>query len=117
VSVAPVKRSLFDSNLEPKVILAAAHSFGNFTQNINSSDKIWFRGVLKTSLNAQQQRCQSGDSILIELTAVGCVKCANKDVASINTKNKLKFASRVKDLQRALKYLLNVLFSPLLTFK
>lgn len=113
---------------EAKVVIRAQHVFGNFTQRINSSDKIWFKGILRTSLSSRAeefvvQKPQDSDDYKrrkhtrVELTAIGCRKCSDKSLLPTSTKSNLKMESRMKDLRRALKYLLNVLFNPLVTFK
>lgn len=117
------------NNRQEKVILRADHSFGNFTQRINSSDKIWFKGTLRTKIikadgleRAHKAHKEDNSRFLrkhpvIKLTAMGCLQCADKDLTSISIKKDLKMNPRLKDLRRGFKYLLNTLFSPLVTFK
>ena len=117
------------NNRREKVILRADHTFGNFTQRINSSDKIWFKGTLRTKITKADElqgahKAHKEDSSrfirkhsVIKLTAMGCLQCADKDLTSISMKKDLKMNSRLKDLRRGFKYLLNTLFSPLVTFK
>lgn len=117
-----------NSRSESKIYIKAEHSFGNFTQRINTSDKIWFKGVLKTSLGSRNaadfvlQNLQDSNNskkkkyTKIELTAIGCLHCADKNLAPMTIKSYLKM-NRLKDLRRGLKYFLNVIFNPILTFK
>lgn len=116
------------SRTEAKVLMKADHAFGNFTQRINALDKIWFKGILRTSLSSRSadyvvQKPQDSDDTQrrrhtrVELTAIGCLQCSDGNLESISIKGKLKIENRLKDLRRALKYLLNVLFNPLVTFK
>jgi wolfamin len=113
---------------ESKVVIKAEHAFGNFTQRINASDKIWFKGILRTSLSTKaddavlpkpQQSDDAGSRMFtrVELTAISCLQCSDKNLASFTTQSKLKMESHLKELRRGLKYLLNVLFNPLVTFK
>lgn len=113
---------------ETKVIIKADHVFGNFTQGIKPLDKIWFKGLLKTSLNsksedfiAQNLKEKDEGNILkdtrVELTSIGCLHCSEKNLKAFTNKSKLKMESRMKDLQRGLKFLLNTIFNPLVTFK
>lgn len=113
---------------ESKVIIRANHIFGNFTQRINSSDKIWFKGILKSSLTAKSEnspQCsdqnmenyKSRKHTFVELTSIGCLHCTDKHLKPVSIKGNVKIENRLKDLQRALKYLLNVIFNPLVTFK
>ncbi|CRK88216.1 CLUMA_CG001997, isoform A [Clunio marinus] len=113
---------------ESKVLIKAEHEFGNFTQRLNASDKIWFKGILRTSLNSKvdefsAQKSYDTDVLkrkrytVVELTSIGCLHCADNSLSPSTLKSNLKMNNRIKDLQRALKYLLNVLFNPLVTFK
>lgn len=127
---SPAGKGLLNmNNRQEKVILRADHTFGNFTQRINSSDKIWFKGTLRTKITKAYElhvghKGHKDDSSkfirkhpVIKLTSMGCLQCADKDLTSISIKKDLKMNSRLKDLRRGFKYLLNTLFSPLVTFK
>lgn len=109
---------------ESKVIIKAEHAFGNFTQRISTSDKIWFKGVLKTALSSKPNNLEleklydkNQKFTRVDLTSVGCLRCDDKNLTPMSIKNSLKIENRLKDLRRGLKYLLNVIFNPLLTFK
>lgn len=128
MKIASPKGLLNLNSQESKVIIKAEHTFGNFTQRINMSDKVWFKGILRTSLSSSsddfvsQKPQHSGSSknwklTKVELTSIGCLQCADKNLKPMTIKNNLKMGNRLKDLQRGLKYLLNVIFNPLLTFK
>lgn len=115
-----------NSRPESRVIIKAEHAFGNFTHGINTSDKIWFKGVLRTSLSVDdstlgkfhnEEKSKNSRFTRVELTAVGCLQCADKNLTPVTIKNSLKMGNRLKDLQSGLKYFLNVIFNPLLTFK
>lgn len=97
-----------------EVVLKAQNSFGNFTQHLTSSDKIWFRGYLR-NLNDKIRLGRTRP--IVELKSVGCLNCKLKNMESVFSPDGLKINSRIQDLMRGLKYLLNVLFNPLLTFK
>lgn len=128
--ISPAGKGLLSmTNRQEKVTLRADHTFGNFTHRINSSDKIWFKGILRTKINKVDEllgtkKAHKVDSSklirnhpVIKLTAMGCLECADKDLTTISIKKDLKMNSRLKDLRRGCKYLLNTLFSPLVTFK
>lgn len=127
---SPTSKGILNLNSrhDSKVIIKAGQTFGNFTQRINASDKIWFKGILKTSLSSRSddfvnQKLQDSDNskglkhTRVELTAIGCLQCSDKNLTPISIKTKLKMENRIKDFRRGLKYLLNVLFNPLVTFK
>uniref|UniRef100_A0A182Q5F5 Wolframin n=1 Tax=Anopheles farauti TaxID=69004 RepID=A0A182Q5F5_9DIPT len=133
-----------------EVILKAQHVFGNFTQSLNYSDRVWFVGVLRDSAHSglvmsadhQQQHWdtagsgfglnlggQSSGSFgmhsmrlgrknpLIELHSIGCRQCRNTKLAPVHLNEGLKVNGRMRDLLRGVKYLLNVIFNPLVIFK
>ncbi|XP_035795367.1 wolframin-like [Anopheles albimanus] len=127
-----------------EIVLRAQHAFGNFTQSLNHSDRIWFIGVLRGSTQSvasvaganmapgagtEQQWGTGGQSFgvhgmrlgrknpLIELQSVGCIQCRNPALTAVHTGERMKINGRMRDLLRGLKYLLNVLFNPVVIFK
>lgn len=116
---------------QAEVVLRAAHEFGNFTQRLNASDRVWFRGVLRNSGPQQPVKEGSAGSWAmtlgkrrphVEVVALGCVSCPMAPglepvVAAGAGDGELRVNARVRDLCRGVKYLLNVLFNPLVTFK
>lgn len=106
-----------------EVILRAQHSFMNFSNSLNSSDRIWFKGILlkndKLNVNADRKCNEYMDSNkpVIDLLGIGCLSCINSELESVIMPNKLLLNNRIKDLYGGLKYLLNVLFNPLIIFK
>lgn len=111
----------------PEVVLRGQHSFGNFTQRLNVSDRIWFKGRLRNTREERSGSTGSDDKIfmtlgkskpLVDLTAIGCVSCtAGKGLDVFQVVDGLTVNDRIKDLYRGVKYLLNVLLNPLVTFK
>lgn len=122
------------------VVVRAGHAFGNFTQQLNVSDRVWFRGVLRNSGQvATGARTSPGVEERwsmtlgkrrphVQLVAIGCVECPQapglEPVATLEEAQaaadgggELRVNGRVRDLYRGVKYLLNVLFNPLVTFK
>lgn len=97
-----------------EVVLKAQNTFGNFTQHLTASDKIWFRGYLR---NFNDKIRLGRTRPIVELKSVGCLNCKIKNMESVFSPEGLKLNSRIQDLMRGVKYLLNVLFNPLLTFK
>uniref|UniRef100_A0A336MAJ0 CSON014352 protein n=1 Tax=Culicoides sonorensis TaxID=179676 RepID=A0A336MAJ0_CULSO len=100
--------------------LKASHSFGNFTERLHNMDRLWFQGTLRTSLsNLNEPKEKHFTSILpfIEVTSIGCIQCEDKKLEAVILPEGLKISARLRDLSRGVKYLLNVLFNPLVTFK
>lgn len=105
---------------ESKIILRASHPFGNFTSRINSSDKIWFKGTLKTLFTSKSDdllNCKFHQFTRIELNSLGCHHCTEKSLSSVSIATNFNVDNYLKDFQRGIKYLLNVLFNPLVRFK
>ncbi|XP_049281665.1 wolframin [Anopheles funestus] len=133
-----------------EVILKAQHAFGNFTQSLNYSDRIWFVGVLRDSSQSAHPSTGATDQThwdsvsggfnlnlggqsagsfgvhtmrlgrknpLIELHSIGCRQCRNPDLPAVHLNEGLKVNGRMRDLLRGVKYLLNVIFNPLVIFK
>uniref|UniRef100_A0A182XF68 Wolframin n=1 Tax=Anopheles quadriannulatus TaxID=34691 RepID=A0A182XF68_ANOQN len=132
-----------------EVVLKAQHVFGNFTQSLNYSDRVWFVGVLRDS--AQSGIASSGstdqphwDTVssgfnlnmggqagsfgvhsmrlgrknpLVELHSIGCRQCRNPNLPTVHLTEGMKVNGRMRDLLRGVKYLLNVIFNPLVIFK
>lgn len=104
--------------------LHVSHGFTNFTQYLNISDHIWFKGVLKTSRllsdsNDEIPSASSNHAPIIDVTAIGCIRCNEKKLEPvvIVSDDPLHANARLKDLRRGVKYFLNVLFNPVVTFK
>lgn len=105
---------------ETKITLRASHAFGNFTSQINSSDKIWFKGTINTLFSTNQANlltCKHNHQTRIELISIGCHHCTEKTLASFSIVTDFNLERYFKDFQRGLKYLLNALFNPLVRFK
>lgn len=105
----------------PEITLEASEVFGNFTMRITNSDRIWFRGILR---NQQKHQHHSNKGIrlgknrpIIELQSVGCISCSDLENLPIEVTKRYQINPRMRDLLRGVKYLLNVIFNPLLTFK
>lgn len=102
------------------VLLVAQHEFGNFTRQLQANDRIWFEGALKGRF------LESGDELeffpaeepLIQLLSVGCLSCHNPDIKyNADTGGGFRVTNAWTALQTSIKYLLNVLFNPVLIFK
>lgn len=106
------------------IVLQASHKFGNFTRALMVGDRLQFYGILQNNLpplaNGMRKREDFifGDShTRIQLLAVKCVQCFDKRLKTVNVERKSPLNARMRDLMRGFKYLLNVLFNPLITFK
>ena len=115
-----------------EVTIKAQHAFGNFTQGLNNSDRIWFVGILRNFMSASSfddgevrmnvnydaNNMRLGrKNPLIELQSIGCIHCHNTNLNAFHVNDGMKINARMKDLLRGVKYLLNVLLNPLVNFK
>ncbi|XP_055380957.1 wolframin isoform X2 [Condylostylus longicornis] len=103
--------------------LKVKHHFGNFTNELRISDRIWFSGKLLNIRNGKlmdypQDMILGSGKPVVEIDGLGCVYCHNKDLTSIELRAKNEvFDARMRDLTRGVKYLLNAIFNPLIIFK
>lgn len=105
----------------PAVIhLLAQHQFVNFTKYMNRSDRVWFKGALLMSA-AKNTGAEHASKIVhdierypisIHLGAIGCVNCQHTELKPVFATNLLKINSQ--NLYNGFKYLMNVLFNPLI---
>lgn len=103
------------------VILEGTHKFGNFTSRLVSGDRVQFYGSLLNSRmlpNGFREDFILGSSNpRVQLSAVKCVMCQDKEIVPVTILAKSPVDARMRDLTRGIKYLLNVLLNPLITFK
>lgn len=105
------------------VFLNAEHPFKNFTESLRFGDKISFSGYLQNTRKEYKSNNfyfgLGGGNPTVYLESMECSLCDNKFLASvhINKKTRLLVDARMRDLMRGVKYLLNVLFNPLIIFK
>jgi wolfamin len=105
---------------DSKIVLRAEHAFGNLTTKLVQSDKIWFKGTIKTSLSSQSDdllACKHDKRIRININSLGCLICADKTLVPITLNPIFNIDNHLRDMRRGFKYLLNVLFYPVVTFK
>ncbi|XP_004536059.1 wolframin isoform X2 [Ceratitis capitata] len=107
-----------------EIVLQASHKFGNFTRSLTAGDRLQFYGTLQNSrpplangLHERKDFILGASQPRIKLLAVKCVLCADKTLKSVSVARKSPLNARMRDLMRGIKYLLNVLFNPLITFK
>ncbi|KAL9898510.1 wolframin ER transmembrane glycoprotein wfs1 isoform 1-T1 [Glossina fuscipes fuscipes] len=110
----------------PEVILRAAHPFGNFTKRLAEGDRIHFYGTLENSrlislpyLTKYEEFVLGSSSAHVRLAAIECLTCKDEENLPVILDSLMNSPvdARMRDLMRGIKYLLNVLLSPLITFK
>lgn len=96
--------------------------FTNFTRLLNRADRIWFTGTLFTSYTNPHGNDDvhvpfsifnlEKYPLWIDVTSIGCIKCKETSLKAFYASNNLKLSSR--NIYNGIKYLLNVLFNPLI---
>ncbi|XP_030369936.1 wolframin [Scaptodrosophila lebanonensis] len=106
------------------VVLRAHHDFGNFTRQLHSGDRVLFYGTLYNSRllpNKVREHYVLGSSAppQVELKTIECLDCQSQELTTVSIERALSSSvdARVQDLMRGIKYLLNALLNPLITFK
>ncbi|KAG5673677.1 hypothetical protein PVAND_003703 [Polypedilum vanderplanki] len=115
----------YNTKQDSKVVLKAHHIFGNFTTRLNSSDKIWFKGALKTFPSSSHNHeisdllaCKNDKHTRIEVNSIGCLQCLDKNLLPVTQNSMFNIDNQpLESLRRGFKYLLNSLFYPMITFK
>jgi len=95
------------------VILRAHHDFGNFTRLLSEGDVVAFYGTLHNSRLL-------ADSVQVQLKTIECVNCRSPDLGTASIERVVAASpmdARLQDLMRGIKYFLNALLNPLITFK
>lgn len=107
-----------------ELYLKVHHSFNNFTRLLSRTDRIWFTGILLTSYTNPDVGGDDNSQVplstfnlekhplWIDLTSIGCIKCKESSLKAFFVSNRLKLSSR--NIFNGIKYLLNVLFNPLI---
>ncbi|XP_063922016.1 wolframin isoform X1 [Zophobas morio] len=103
----------------PEVTLVVDNYFKNFTLNLKPNDHIWFKGTLFNNEIAGADGILGGFKIHVRLDEMGCLACSNVHLTSITRKVETKFdiSSVVDALIVGLKFILNVILSPVVVLK
>ncbi|XP_064552600.1 wolframin [Drosophila montana] len=117
--------SLLGRGSSSDVVLRAHHDFGNFTQRLHRGDRVLFYGTLHNSrvlANNVREHYILGSSTppQVELKTIECMDCKSPDLGTVSIQRTLLASpvdARMQDLMRGIKYLLNAILSPLITFK
>ncbi|KAH8419214.1 hypothetical protein KR222_010704 [Zaprionus bogoriensis] len=117
--------SLLGRTASAGVVLRAHHDFGNFTRLLQQGDRVMFIGTLDNSrvlANNVREHYVLGSSAppQVELKTIECLDCQSPELGSATIQRAVLTSpvdARMQDLMRGIKYLLNALLSPLITFK
>ncbi|XP_022210632.2 wolframin [Drosophila obscura] len=96
-----------------EVVLKAHHDFGNFTRQLSQGDTVLFYGTL------HHTRMRTND-VQVLLKTIECRDCKSPELGTASIERLLGASpmdARLQELMRGIKYLLNALLNPLITFK
>ncbi|XP_044754375.1 wolframin [Coccinella septempunctata] len=100
------------------LILVLDNSFKNITTRLKSGDHIWFKGKLFNNQNIGADGILGGYKPHISIEALGCHSCFNIDIRTVT---KAKDTSNVYDnfhhIYVGVKFILNIIFNPVVIFK
>ncbi|ALC47781.1 wfs1 [Drosophila busckii] len=111
----PAGGNLLRGSTTSNVVIRAQHDFGNFTQRLQQGDRILFYGILQSSNRIREQHAPE-----VQLKTIECLHCQSPELGSVSIQRTVLSSpvdARLQDLMRGIKYLLNALLSPLITFK
>ncbi|KAK9718418.1 Wolframin EF-hand domain [Popillia japonica] len=99
------------------LVLIATDYFKNFTLGLNVNDHVWFKGSLK-NIFVDGENSSLRPHVL--LNEIGCLACHNVELTEV------KFAPQItrydlrkllNDVYMGLKFVINILFNPIVVFK
>ncbi|KAK9873200.1 hypothetical protein WA026_021433 [Henosepilachna vigintioctopunctata] len=103
----------------PEVVLIVEDIFKNFTTKLKPTDHIWFKGLLVNNDKAGPDGILGGLKPHILLDEIGCHTCQNRKLTSMNMPKdgSTDIHKIVQYVYISFKYILNVLFNPVIVFK
>jgi len=105
-------------SLVPEVKLILSDEFKNFTLRIKPKDQIWFKGTLFNNQSAGPNGILGSLTTYVNAHEIGCISCFDHELSSFkaytNNGFNFKYVFRLYD---GFKFLLNVMFNPVLVFK
>ncbi|KRT79249.1 hypothetical protein AMK59_8674 [Oryctes borbonicus] len=99
------------------VVLIASDYFKNFTLGLNTNDHVWFKGHLKNVYVDGENASLRPHVSLIE---IGCLACHNVELTEakiIRHATNYDLQKLLKDIYMGVKFVVNVLFNPIVVFK
>lgn len=102
-----------------EVIIMAEHAFSNFSIQLKTNDKIWFNGVLVNNLELGSDGLLGGLKPHVYLKEIGCLACHNLNLSTykLYSHDETDFTKIFHMLFTGLKFVLNILFNPIVVIK
>ncbi|XP_030750298.1 wolframin isoform X2 [Sitophilus oryzae] len=105
-------------SLTPVVHLALSNDFTNFTLRLKEKDQVWFKGVLYNSNNNVGNDGILGSlHIYIKGNEIGCISCVDYELTTAKSNQSNAFSYFMIGFYDSWKFVLNVLFNPILIFR
>ncbi|KAJ8945159.1 hypothetical protein NQ318_001624 [Aromia moschata] len=102
-----------------EVNLIVKDYFRDFVLKLKPTDHIWFKGVLLNNEIVGSDGILGGLKPHIDLEEVGCISCQNTLLTEIklDSRNNFNINSVINAVYIGFKFILNILFNPVLVFK
>lgn len=101
-----------------EIVLISPHAFTNFTLQLQTNDKIYFKGVLMNNLDVGLDGYLGGTKPYVRLSEIGCLACHESALSFAKVEepeSSVTFA--VKVVVNSLKFIFNILFNPVFSYK
>ncbi|XP_066145592.1 wolframin isoform X1 [Euwallacea fornicatus] len=103
--------------LSPEVHLLLPDEFKNFTFALKSEDLVWFKGTLINNLQQGSKGILGSLSTYIKVSEIGCMSCKVRDLTSVKVEEGKLLSFQFDRIVQKFKFVLNVVFNPVLVFK
>lgn len=102
-----------------EVMVIVEHVFSNFTLQLKANDKIWFNGDLVNNMATGSDGWLGGMKPYVVLKEIGCLACHNMNLTSFKAYPKVEtdYKKVFSLLYGGVKFVLNILFNPIVVFK
>ncbi|EFA10125.2 wolframin isoform X1 [Tribolium castaneum] len=103
----------------PEVTLVVDDYFRNFTLGLKPNDHIWFKGTLFNNEVVGSDGILGGFKTHVKLDEIGCLACSNNKLTNVKKEIESRFDIKnvIDGLVLGLKFVLNVILSPVVVFK
>ncbi|XP_068899553.1 wolframin isoform X2 [Tenebrio molitor] len=103
----------------PEVTILVDDYFKNFTLSLKPNDHIWFKGRLFNNEGVGSDGILGGFKTHVHLDEMGCLACSNNKLTNIKkqTESKFNIETFMNAVVLGFKFVLNVVLSPVVTFK
>ncbi|ERL86279.1 wolframin [Dendroctonus ponderosae] len=113
-----IKMPSFYWRLSPEVYLHLDNQFKNFTLRTKAKDLVWFKGVLQNEATLGSNGILGAVGTHIKVEEIGCLVCSDIELTSTkHAESRIFTMDLLRKCFKVFKFILNVVFNPILTFK